>query len=109
MLCGYSNLQLHVLLPNPGVARARGESGLDLAGTLSVQSQSSTRHRGPGRWSAGHGGRVDMAQDLVKEGVDLPALMTTGRWKNSTMQTHDTELQPAGWGAVVTYFREGGR
>ncbi|MCY4365908.1 MAG: tyrosine-type recombinase/integrase [Chloroflexi bacterium] len=39
----------------------------------------------------GHSGRVGMAQDLVKSGVELPALMTTGRWKSSKMPARHTE------------------
>ena len=32
----------------------------------------------------GHSGRVGMAQDLAASGVELPELMTAGRWKSST-------------------------
>ena len=38
---------------------------------------------GLGDGFTGHSGRVGMAQDLVKSGVELPALMTAGRWKLS--------------------------
>ena len=47
-----------------------------------------------------------MAQDLVKNGVDLPALMTAGRWKNSRMPARYTEHQAAGRGAVARYYGE---
>ena len=40
---------------------------------------------GLGEGYTGHSGRVGMAQDLVKSGVELPALMTAGRWKSSKM------------------------
>ena len=43
-------------------------------------------------------GRVGMAQDLVKSGVELPALMTAGRWKSSKMPARYTEKQAAGPG-----------
>ena len=40
---------------------------------------------GPGDGYTGHSGRVGKAQDLVKSGVKLPALMTAGRWKSARM------------------------
>ena len=39
----------------------------------------------------GHSGRVGMAQDLVKSGVELPALMTAGRRKSAKMPARYTE------------------
>ena len=42
-----------------------------------------------------HSGRVDMAQDLVKSGVELPALMTAERWKSSKMPVRYTK-RPTG-------------
>ena len=40
---------------------------------------------GLGDGFTGHSGRVGMAQDLAAAGVELPALMTAGRWKSSRM------------------------
>ena len=37
---------------------------------------------GLGEGFTGHSGRVGMAQDLVASGVELPELMTAGRWKS---------------------------
>ena len=56
----------------------------------------------------GHSGRVGMAQDLVKSGVELPALMTAGRWKSSKMPARYTERQAADRGAVARYYQESG-
>ena len=56
----------------------------------------------------GHSGRVGMGQDLVKSGVELPALMTAGRWKSSKMPARYTERQAADRGAVARYYQEGG-
>ena len=39
-----------------------------------------------------------MAQDLVKSGVELPALMTAGRWKSAKMPARYTERQAGGPG-----------
>ena len=38
-----------------------------------------------GEGFTGQSGRVGMAQDLANTGVELPALMTAGRWKSSKM------------------------
>ena len=60
---------------------------------------------GLGEGYTGHSGRVGMAQDLVKSGVELPALMTAGRWKSSKMPARHTERQAAGRGAVARYYQ----
>ena len=52
--------------------------------------------------------RVGMAQDLVKSGVELPALMTAGRWKSAKVPARYTERQAAGRGAVARYYQESG-
>ena len=52
--------------------------------------------------------RVGMAQDLAKTGAELPALMTAGRWKNSTMPARYTERQAEDRGAVARYYQESG-
>ena len=49
-----------------------------------------------------------MVQDLAAAGVELPALMTAGRWKSSRMPGRYTERQAAGRGAVARYYGEGG-
>lgn len=53
----------------------------------------------------GYSGRGGMAQDLVKSGVQLPALMTAGRWKSSKMPARYTERQAADRGAVARYYQ----
>ena len=61
---------------------------------------------GLGEGYTGHSGSVGMAQDLVKSGVELPALMTAGRWKSSKMPARYTERQAADRGAVARYYQE---
>ena len=61
---------------------------------------------GLGEGFTGHSGRVGMAQDLVKSGVELPALMTAGRWKSSKMPARYTERQAADRGAVARYYQD---
>ena len=60
---------------------------------------------GLGEGFTGHSGRVGMAQDLVASGVELPELMTAGRWKSSRMPARYTERQTAGRGAVARYYQ----
>ena len=51
------------------------------------------RYLGLGDGYTGHSGRVGLDQDLVKNGVELPALMTRGRWKSVKMPARYTERQ----------------
>ena len=64
------------------------------------------RAAGLGEGFTGHSGRVGMAQDLAKTDVELPELMTAGRWKSSTMPARYTERQAADRGAVARYYQE---
>ncbi len=59
---------------------------------------------GLGEGYTGHSGRVGMAQDLVKSGVELPALMTAGRWKGSKMTAWCTRGSGSGRSAVARYY-----
>ena len=63
--------------------------------------QAAAQAAGLGEGFTSHSGRVGMAQDLVKSGVELPALMTAGRWKSSKMPARYTERQAADRGAVA--------
>ena len=45
-----------------------------------------------------------MAQDLAGSGLELPALMTAGRWSSPTMPTRYTWAQLAWRGAVAKYY-----
>ena len=54
----------------------------------------------------GHSGRGGMAQDLTAAGVELPALMTAGRWQSSKMPARYTERQAADRGAVARSYQE---
>ena len=65
---------------------------------------------GLGEGYSGHSTRVGMAQDLVRAGTELTALMNAGRWKTTTMPAHYTRNESAGRGAVAQYhgYRPGG-
>lgn len=56
---------------------------------------------------SGHSPRVGMAQDLAAAGVELPALMQAGRWKDSKMPARYTERQALERGAVAQYYQRG--
>ena len=68
--------------------------------------QATARAAGLSEGYTGHSGRGSMAQDLVKSGVELPALMTAGRWKSSNMPARYTERQAADPGAVARYYQK---
>ena len=70
--------------------------------------QAMARAAGLGEGFSGHSGRVGMAQDLAASGVELPELMTAGRWKSSRMPARYTERQAADRGAVARYYQEKG-
>lgn len=51
----------------------------------------------------GHSPRVGMAQDLAAAGIELPALMTAGRWKHPAMPARYIENITADRGAIAQY------
>ena len=57
----------------------------------------------------GHSPRIGMAQDLARNGVELPALMEAGRWRESRMPARYTAGQRAERGAVAQYYAAPGR
>ena len=59
---------------------------------------------GVGEGFSGHSARVGMAQDLVRAGTELTALMNAGRWKSHEMPAHYTRNEEAGRGAVARYY-----
>ena len=78
------------------------------AGQIGRRVKAAAEAAGLGEGFTGHSGRVGMAQDLAATGVDLPALMTAGRWKSSRMPAKYTERQAAGRGAVARYYQRRG-
>ena len=61
---------------------------------------------GLGEGFNGHSCRVGMAQDLAAAGVELPALMTAGRWSSEKMPARYTRNQTAARGAIARYYGE---
>ena len=100
---------LRALMPE-GAAVVDPEStvfGLS-ASQIGRRIKAAAQAAGLGEGFTGHSGRVGMAQDLAATGVDLPALMTAGRWKSSRMPAKYTERQAAGRGAVARYYQRRG-
>ena len=91
--------------------RTEGTDGGDRIFGLSARQihrrlRSAARAAGLGENFSGHSARVGMAQDLAQAGIDLPALMTAGRWSSPTMPARYTRAQLAGRGAVARYYGE---
>ena len=87
--------------PNPPWRRSTGHQD-------PTDNEGVKKAAGLGDGFTGHSGRVGMAQDLAAAGVELPALMTAGRWKSSKMPARYTEGQAAGRGAVARYYQRRG-
>lgn len=76
------------------------------ARTASRRIKAACRAAGLGAGFSGHSPRVGMAQDLAAHGVELPALMTAGRWSSSAMPARYCRGEAAGRGAVARYHGE---
>ena len=46
-----------------------------------------------------------MAQDLAASGVELPELLTAGRWKSANPPARYTERQASDRGTVARYYQ----
>ncbi len=57
-----------------------------------------------GNGFSGHSPRVGMARDLARAGMELPGLMTAGRWRTPTMPAHYIRRGTAGRGAVAQFY-----
>ena len=62
------------------------------------------RAAGLGGGFSGHSPRVGMAQDLARAGIELPSLMTAGRWRSPAMPAHYTRNETAARGAVAQFY-----
>ena len=59
---------------------------------------------GLGTGFSGHSPRVGMARDLARAGIELPSLMTAGRWRTPKMPAHYIRKETAGKGAVAQFY-----
>ena len=62
------------------------------------------RAAGLGDGFSGHSPRVGMARDLARAGIELPRLMTAGRWRSPAMPALYTRNETAGKGAVAQFY-----
>ncbi|WP_419933097.1 tyrosine-type recombinase/integrase [Candidatus Poriferisodalis sp.] len=72
---------------------------------ISLRIKKAALAAGLGDGFSGHSPRVGMAQDLARIGVELPSLMTAGRWRSPTMPAHYTRNETADRGAVAQFYR----
>ena len=91
---------LPAIIPEEGAP----DPNIGVFGLSAKQTGRSVDAAGLGDGFTGHSGRVGMAQDLAASGVELPALMTAGRWKSAKMPARYTERQAADRGAVARYY-----
>ncbi len=59
---------------------------------------------GLGALFSGHSPRVGMARDLARAGIELPRLMTAGRWRSPDMPALYIRNETAGSGAVAQFY-----
>ncbi|WP_423916833.1 tyrosine-type recombinase/integrase [Candidatus Poriferisodalis sp.] len=71
---------------------------------ISLRIKKAALGAGLGDGFSGHSPRVGMAQDLARIGVELPSLMTAGRWRSPTMPAHYTRNETADRGAVAQFY-----
>ena len=71
---------------------------------ISLRIKKAALAAGLGEGFSGHSPRVGMAQDLARIGVELPSLMTAGRWRSPTMPAHYTRNETADRGAVAQFY-----
>ncbi len=74
---------------------------------MSNRIKATARAAGLGESFSGHSARVGMARCLVRQGTELAALMTAGRWKSHDMPARYTRAETLGRGAVARYHGEG--
>lgn len=74
---------------------------------IAKRIKQAARTAGLGEGFSGHSPRVGMARDLVRAGVELPGLMTAGRWRTPAMPAHYARNETAGRGAVAQFYRTG--
>ena len=71
---------------------------------MAKRIKQAARAAGLGEGFSGHSPRVGMARDLARAGVELPSLMTAGRWRSPEMPALYTRNETAGRGAVAQFY-----
>ncbi len=71
---------------------------------ISRRIKQAARIAGLGDGFSGHSPRVGMACDLARAGIELPSLMTAGRWRSPKMPALYTRNEMVVRGAVAQYY-----
>ena len=72
---------------------------------ISTRIKQAASTAGLGDGFSGHSPRVGMARDLVRAGIELPSLMTAGRWRTPAMLAQYARNETASRGAVSQFYR----
>ncbi|MYE54963.1 MAG: tyrosine-type recombinase/integrase, partial [Chloroflexi bacterium] len=97
------------------LARIRGDTPEEGSVFGLARSQLSRRiaraalEAGLGEGFSGHSPCVGMAQDLARAGIELPRLMTAGRWRSPRMPALYTRNESVSKGAVAEFYGHYGR
>ena len=85
--------------------KADSESVFELRpNRISTRIKRAAQDAGLGDSFSGHSPRVGMARDLARVGIELPSLMTAGRWRSPAMPAHYIRNEVAGRGAVAQFY-----
>ena len=71
---------------------------------ISRRIKKAAQAAGLGDGFSGHSPRVGMARDLVRAGIELPALMNAGRWRTPAMPAHYARNEAASNNAVAQFY-----
>ena len=71
---------------------------------IAMRIKKAAEAAGLGDGFSGHSPRVGMARDLARAGIELPRLMTAGRWRSPAMPAHYIRNETAGRGAVAQLY-----
>ena len=71
---------------------------------IALRIKKAAKAAGLGDGFSGHSPRVGMARDLARTGIELPSLMTAGRWQTPSMPAHYIRKETAGRGAVAQFY-----
>ncbi len=71
---------------------------------LARRIKRAAQEAGLGDGFSGHSPRVGMARDLARSGIELPRLMTAGRWRSPRMPALYIRNETVSRGAVAQYY-----
>ena len=91
-----------------GTIRSGGSESHSIFGLrpnqIALRIKKAAQTAGLGDGFSGHSPRVGMARDLARAGIELPSLMTAGRWRTASMPAHYIRNESAGRGAVAQFY-----